>query len=138
MGVKMKKTKEEIKKSREEKARELEEKALDILEKKKDMYFFCDLADELGYSREWLNQLGVDKLDTIKNALLHNKRNLKRGLRNKWYNSDNATTQVALYKLVADDDELSRLNNNMDVSLNTKGLSIVVGDEKAKEELEDL
>lgn len=117
---------------------ELVEIALTILKKKKDIYFFCDLATEMGYSYQWLYEIGLDKVEAVKTALLENKKQVKRGLRNKWFNNDNATTQVALYKLLADDDELSRLNNNMDVSLNAKGLNVVVADKKTAEAIEDL
>ena len=118
--------------------KEYEEKALYILETHKDIYFVCDLANEMGIARSTFYEKGLDKSDIIKNALENNVRKVKRSLRNKWFNNDNPTTQVALYKLLADDDELSRLNNNVDVSLNAKGMKIVVADEKAKEELEDL
>lgn len=125
-------------KNKKEEKTDYEKTALDILSKKKDIYFAYDLADEMGIARSTFYNNQLDKLDSIKNAILHNRRNLKRGLRNKWYNSENATTQVALYKLLADEDELSRLNNNMDVSLNTKGISIVVGDEDTKKEIDEV
>lgn len=118
--------------------KDLEQKALHILQTKKDIYFLCDLADEMGIARATFYNNGLDKLDTIKNAIISNKQNVKRALRNKWYNNDNATTQVALYKLIATEDELNRLNNNMDVNLTAKGLSIVVADKESKEALEDL
>lgn len=100
--------------TREEKLEKLEQEALRILEKHKDIYFFSDLAAELGYARQYLYEIGFspDTNDTIKSALDENKKRVKRGLRNKWYNNDNATTQVALYRLLADEDELSRLNNS--------------------------
>ena len=120
------------------KLKEYEEKALKILKKNKDIYFFCDLADELGVSRQRLYELGLDKLDVIKSALLTNKQTIKRALRNKWYKNDNATTQVALYKLLADEEELARLSNNIDLSVNGNNLSIVVADNKTKEELENV
>lgn len=120
--------------------KKLEELALKILEKNRDIYFFTDLAMELGYNRQYLYEIGFspDKNDTLKEALENNKKYIKRGLRNKWYKNDNATTQVALYKLLADDDELARLNNNIDFSVNGNNLSIVVADKKAKDTLEDL
>ena len=90
----------------------LTDRALKILDKKKDIYFFCDLAIEMGYSYQWLYEVGLDKVEAVKDALLENKKSIKRGLRNKWYNNNNATTQVALYRLLADDDELTRLNNS--------------------------
>ena len=120
------------------KLKEYEEKALKILKKNKDIYFFCDLADELGVSRQRLYELGLDKLDVIKSALLTNKQTIKRALRNKWYKNDNATTQVALYKLLADEEELARLSNNIDLSVNGNNLSIVVADSKTKDELENV
>ena len=94
--------------------KKLEEKALKILEKQPDIYFFSDLCVELGYNRQYLYEQGFspDKNDILKEALENNKKTIKRGLRNKWYKNDNATTQVALYKLLADDDEWVRLNNS--------------------------
>ncbi len=92
--------------------KKIEHKALEILEEKTDIYFFQDLADELGYSRQWLYELGVDKIDTIRNALLKNKQTWKRNLRNKWYLSENPTVQVVLYKLLAEEEELKKLNNS--------------------------
>ena len=135
--MKKRMTQQEINQNQEEKS-EYERLALDILARKRDIYFTNDLTDEMGIARSTFYNNNLDKLDSIKNAILHNKRNVKRGLRNKWFNSDNATTQVALYKLLADEDELSRLNNNVDVSLNGKNLNIVVSDDKTKEAVEDL
>ena len=118
----------------------LKKKALAILEKKRDIYFFSDLAIELGMSRQYLYERGFspDKDDALKEALENNKKFIKRGLRVKWYNNDNATTQVALYKLLADDEELKRLNNNADINLTSDGLKIVVQDERAKKALEEV
>lgn len=118
----------------------LKKKALKILEKKRDIYFFSDLAIELGVSRQYLYERGFspDKDDALKEALENNKKFVKRGLRAKWYTNDNATTQVALYKLLADDEELKRLNNNADINLNSDGLKIVVQDERAKNALEEV
>lgn len=97
----------------------LKKKALAILEKNRDIYFFSDLAIELGMSRQYLYERGFspDKDDALKEALENNKKFIKRDLRVKWYNNNNSTTQVALYKLLADDEELKRLNNNADINL---------------------
>ena len=35
---------------------------------------------------------------------------MKISMRTKWYESDNATLQIGLMKLIADDDEAHRLN----------------------------
>ena len=118
--------------------KKLEEKALNILIENKDIYFMYDLAEKMDIARSTFYYNQLDKLDSIKNALLHNKRILKRGLRAKWYNSDNATTQVALYKLLADDDELARLNNNIDFNVTGNNLKVVVADKKSKDAIEDI
>ena len=52
----------------------------------------------------------MEKEDTIKDALTDNRVNMKMELRAKWYASDNATLQVCLMKLIADEDEAHRLN----------------------------
>lgn len=118
--------------------KQLEQKALDILAENKDIYFMYDLADKMDIARSTFYYNQLDKSDVIKNALLHNKRTLKRGLRVKWYNSDNATTQVALYKLLADEDELARLNNNIDLNVTGNNLKVVVADKKSKDAIEDI
>ncbi len=55
----------------------------------------------------------LDKMDIIKDAIDSKKVQMKEGLRAKWYNSDNSTLQIALYKLLADRDELCALSNNV-------------------------
>lgn len=111
--------------------KELEKEALEILQKKKDIYFFEDLATELGWSRGYLYEIGLspDKNDTLKDALSKNKKQLKRGLRNKWYNSDNPSSQAMLYKLVADEDELRRLNGSKIELSGANGGSISISQE---------
>lgn len=52
-----------------------------------------------------------NKTEEIQNALFHNRTITKRGLRNKMYNSENPTSWIALYKLIGDEDEVRRLNN---------------------------
>ena len=47
----------------------------------------------------------------IKRAIDNNKVALKTKLRNKWKDSDNATLQIALYKLLGTDEEYIRLAN---------------------------
>ncbi len=50
--------------------------------------------------------------DEIKSALEKNRITIKGGLRKKWYESDNATTQIALYKLIGSEEESDRLNGS--------------------------
>ena len=54
----------------------------------------------------------LEALDDIKDAVESNKIVTKISLRQRWLESDNATTQIALYKLVADDNERRKLSMN--------------------------
>jgi hypothetical protein len=54
--------------------------------------------------------LGSDELDELKAIIEDNTINIKSGLRNKWYESDNPTLQIALYRLTSRDDEHKKLN----------------------------
>jgi hypothetical protein len=56
--------------------------------------------------------LGLDKLDTIKDALEQNKIETKNSMRAKWYKSDNATLQIALMKLISSDEERRKMSQN--------------------------
>lgn len=91
-----------------------EKQALQILEDCPDIYFLNDLADEMGISLATFYFQKLEKSEAIKKALLYNRRRMKRGLRNKWYKSNNPTLQIALYRITADEDELRRLNNKED------------------------
>lgn len=50
------------------------------------------------------------ELQELKNILDKNRISMKSNMRKKWYQSDNATLQVALMKLIATDDEAARLS----------------------------
>jgi hypothetical protein len=54
---------------------------------------------------------GSDYLNKIKEIIDRNRVTLKVGLRKKWHDSDNATLQLALYKLLANPQELAALTN---------------------------
>lgn len=53
-----------------------------------------------------------EELESLKNILDKNRISMKANMRKKWYQSDNATLQVALMKLIANDDEAARLSGN--------------------------
>lgn len=50
------------------------------------------------------------ELQDLKNILDKNRISMKSNMRKKWYQSENATLQVALMKLIANDDEAARLS----------------------------
>lgn len=51
-----------------------------------------------------------DELDAIKGILEDNKIKIKSALRKKWFDSKSSTLQIALMKIVANDEEAHRLN----------------------------
>ncbi len=52
----------------------------------------------------------LDKLDSIKEAIYSNKREGVTSMMSKWIQSDNATLQIAAMRLISDEDERRRLN----------------------------
>lgn len=89
---------------------ELVEKSLKAIEQY-GIHFIDDVIVHLPCSRATFYNHGLDKLDLIKDAIDANKIKLKTNLRKKWYESDNPTTQIALYKLLANQNELKALTN---------------------------
>jgi len=90
--------------------KELERQSLEAIGKYK-LIWIEEIVSYLPCSKQTFYDHGLDKLDTIKDAILKNRNDLKVGLRKKWYESDNATTQIALYKLIGTDDESDRINS---------------------------
>lgn len=88
----------------------LEKQSIAAMEADGDILFIRDLVATLPCSRATFYNHGLDKLDTVKAALEANRSRVMQELRSKWRVSDNATLQIALYKLLAPDDEAERLN----------------------------
>ncbi len=53
-----------------------------------------------------------DEMNSIKDVLDKNKVVMKTSMYNKWFESDNATLQIGLMKLIATDEEAHRLNGS--------------------------
>lgn len=88
--------------------------AIEAIEKNK-LFFVEDLVAYLPCNRSSFYEhfpADSDKMDVIKEALQKNKIAIKVALRAKWYNSDNATTQLALYKLIGTEEEYHRIANS--------------------------
>ena len=68
-----------------------------------------------------------DEFNAIKHELENNRIAIKTSMRKKWYDSDNATLQIALMKLIATDDERKRISNTFidrtDLNVNENGAS---------------
>jgi hypothetical protein len=87
---------------------DIEDKALKVIQENKLVYF-DELCLYLQPSRATLYNMGIDKLDSIKEAIGKNRVERKKKMRNKWEESDNATLQIAAYKLIAEDDEIAKI-----------------------------
>lgn len=91
---------------------------LDVIKSEK-LTFFSDLAEFVEPAISTLYEWELDKSEDIKRELAKNKVTAKRKMRNKWQDSDNATLQLAAYKLIADKDELESLTINKVDNRNT-------------------
>lgn len=87
------------------------QQCLDIIQKDPDIVFIDDLTTELPYSRPTFYNKGLNRVDSIKKAIEDNRINLKKKLRSNWVKSDNPTLQIALYKLIGNEDEYYKLAN---------------------------
>ena len=91
------------------KAKEYELELLNVIQDNK--IAFLDHAFAFtSFSRSTAYNNGLDKLDSIKDALRKNRVKAKTYMLNKWIESDNATLQLAAYRLCADTEEHQKLN----------------------------
>ena len=91
------------------KASDLEKLSVEAIQKYK-LFFIDDIVAYLPCSRATFYNHGLDKLDTIKDALTQVRTEIKVSMRSKWYKSDNPTLQMGLMKLIASPDELRQLS----------------------------
>ena len=74
-----------------------------------DVVAFLPITKKTYY--EWW-PVGGDESDQLKELLDENKTTLKVSMRKKWFDSDNATLQMALMKLISTPEELRKLSMN--------------------------
>lgn len=92
----------------------LKEKAIEVIKKNK-LIFIEDICAMIGIAKStYYDHFPENSNDSNElNSLLNeNKISLKVALRKKWFASDNATTQMALYKLCSTDVEHKKLQQN--------------------------
>lgn len=65
----------------------------------------------------------LDKLDSIKEAIYMNRRKGVTSLKAKWLNSDNATLQLAVMRMICDPEEHKTLNQNY-TDITTGGVAL--------------
>ena len=96
--------------SQEDINRKHEEEILKMINKH-PIYSFKDIfVYYKGCSRATAYNHGLDKLDSIKEAIYSNKRKGVTSLLAKWINSDNATLNIAAMRMISDDTERRKLN----------------------------
>lgn len=84
--------------------------------------FFNEISLYVEPSLSTLYEWKLEQSDAIKSELAKNRLTAKKKMRNKWQDSDNATLQLAAYKLIADKEELAALTmNKVDADLNHSG-----------------
>lgn len=90
----------------------LRKQALEAIEKHKlffieDIIVYLPCSKPCFYDHFPVNSNGFNELNE---KLQRNRMDVKTSLRSKWYKSDNATLQMALMKLIVNDDERRRLS----------------------------
>ena len=89
--------------------KELEKQALEAI-KEHGLVFIEEIVAFLPCSKPTFYEHGLNELDSIKGAILFNKVSKKTKLRRNWEHSENATLNISLYKLLANEEELMRLS----------------------------
>ncbi len=106
---------------------ELEKNALSAIKKNK-LKFITHVVAYLPCTEKTLFNQELQELQSIKEAIEANRINAKVRSLNRWEESENATLQIAFYKLIADDEEADRLNGTRQkVDLTSNGKEVLTG-----------
>lgn len=90
---------------------DLEKKALAAIKRHK-LVFATDVISFLPCSEATYYNHKLHELESIKSELEKQRTSMKVHLRKRWLDSDNPTLNVALYKLIGNEDEAHRLNGS--------------------------
>lgn len=100
---------------------QLEKEALEAISNDESITFIQDVIAVLPCSSATFYLLELEKLESIKDAITKNRISIKKKLRHNWLAQDeNATMQVALYKLISTDEEKDALTMTKS-DITTKG-----------------
>lgn len=91
--------------------KKLEELALKAIKKEK-LTWHDEVIAFLPCSKSTYYNKKMEELDSIKDAINHNRVEMKAKLKKKWFDSDNATLSIALMKMIANDEEYDKLNTS--------------------------
>jgi hypothetical protein len=106
---------------------EILEKCIEVIREEK-LTFFNDLTIYVEPTMATLYEWEFEKSERIKSELAKNKLRSKKKMRCKWEESDNATLQIAAYKLIAEKEEIEALTVNKVDNRNTypEGVQVVM------------
>lgn len=105
--------------------KELELKAIELLKDEKlNIFFVNQLCANLGINKQTYYNHSLDQIDSINELLENNKVRTWTSQLNKWYKSDNATLQIALFKTIATDEMAARVSNQTVVNNNVNQLEL--------------
>jgi hypothetical protein len=89
---------------------EIEKQAINAIKTNQDIVFIQDVISVLPCASSTFYLWELDKSENIKDALQLNRVRAKREMRSSWKNNqENATLQLALYKLLSDTEERDAL-----------------------------
>ena len=100
-----------MKKISKTKLKKIEQDIVDTI-KKNNITFFDEIFTILDFSPSIFYDNKLNELNSIKDEIEKNRAILKRELRNKWFESTNATLNAALYKLICTDEEKRALSSS--------------------------
>ncbi len=107
----------------------LKAKAIEAI-KKNRLIFVEDICAMIGISKPTFYdrfKVDTDDFNELRDLLEENKINLKVSMRKKWFDTDNATLQMALYKLCSTEVEHKKLQQNYsDVTSKGESLNIPI------------
>lgn len=105
---------------------DLEKEAIRAI-KENNLTFDSEVWVYLGISEKTYYNHELQKLQSIKEAIKENRVKTKNNLKAKWFRSSNATLQVALYKLISDDEERKKLSQTYnDITTNGENINKVI------------
>ena len=96
---------------------------LEAIQKHPIFYFNDIFVYYKGCCRATAYNHNLDKLDSIKEAIYMNRRKGVTSLKAKWLNSDNATLQLAVMRMICDPEEHKTLNQNY-TDITTGGVAL--------------
>jgi hypothetical protein len=92
--------------------KQYEEEILKVIENNNIFFIEEIFAFTSVIGRTQFYNLKLNESDILLKRMNDNKTKTKKSMQNKWYKSDNATLQIALMKLICEDEERIKLTQN--------------------------